>query len=132
MLGGAGAALAQSSVTLYGSMDLTMPWISDVRGSRLTRMDSAISQPDLWGLRGSEDLGGGLKASFQLENGFLTDIGSPISPTSYFHRASSVGLDSASMGSVRPGRQGDFTGGTLRPSGHGHQLFNRSGERRIR
>ena len=52
-----GAALAQSSVTLYGSMDLTMPWISDVRGSRLTRMDSAISQPDLWGLRGSEDLG---------------------------------------------------------------------------
>jgi len=124
MLGGAGAALAQSSVTLYGSMDLTMPWISDVRGSRLTRMDSAISQPDLWGLRGSEDLGGGMKASFQLENGFLTDIGSPISPTSYFNRASWVGLDSASMGSVRLGRQVDFTAGTLSQWGNGYQLYN--------
>src|SRR5256885_6303207 len=107
MLGGAGAPLAQSSVTLYGSMDLTMPWISDVRGSRLTRMDSAISQPDLWGLRGSEDLGGGLKASFQLENGFLTDIGSPISPTRQLNRASWGGPGPAPTGSV-----------PLRPPGH--------------
>lgn len=124
MLGGTGTVLAQSSVMLYGSMDLTMPWISDVRGSRLARMDSAISQPDLWGLRGREDLGGGMKASFQLENGFLADIGAPISPTRYFNRASWVGLDSASMGSVRLGRQVDFTAGTLSQWGNGYQLYN--------
>ena len=37
-----GAAHAQSAVTLYGSMDLSVPWISNIRGERLVRMDSAI------------------------------------------------------------------------------------------
>lgn len=123
VLGWTGIALAQSSVTIYGSMDLSMPWISDVRGSSVRRMDAAIAQPDLWGLRGTEDLGGGLRASFDLENGFLADTGSPISSERFFNRASWVGLDGA-FGAVRLGRQVDLSAGTLSVWGNGYQLFN--------
>lgn len=122
-LGCVGTVLAQSQVSLYGSMDISVPWVSDIRGKSTVRTDGAISQPDLWGLRGSEDLGSGLKASFQLENGFLSDIGAMISPGRLFNRASWVGLEGAA-GAFTFGRQVDFTAGTLSQWGNGYQLYN--------
>jgi len=77
----------------------------------------------LWGLRGSEDLGCGMKAIFQLESGILSDTGAPISPTSFFNRASWLGLEGR-LGSMRLGRQVDYVADTLSKWGNGYQLYN--------
>jgi len=123
MLGCADAAFAQSQFTLYGSVDTSVPWISNIRGNSTVRMDGGISQPDLVGLRGSEDLGGGMKVTFQLENGFLTDSGSMIAAGKLFNRASWVGL-AGGMGTVRLGRQVDFVADKLGQWSNGYQLYN--------
>ena len=68
---GTSAALAQSSVTLYGRVNTT------VERQKLGS-DSAtglVNNASRWGIRGTEDLGGGLKAGFALESGFNSDTG---------------------------------------------------------
>ncbi|AJG22616.1 Outer membrane protein (porin) [Cupriavidus basilensis] len=117
------AALAQGQLTLYGSMDESVPWISNIQGHGSVRMDAGISQPDLFGIRGTEDLGGGMKALFQLENGFLTDSGSMIAAGKLFNRASWIGLE-GKLGIVKLGRQVDFTADKLGQWSNGYQLFN--------
>ncbi len=72
LLGMAGVARAQSSVTLYGTIDAGVGYVKTNEGARWGFIDSTLSG-DRWGLKGSEDLGGGIKAIFDLENGF--DIG---------------------------------------------------------
>lgn len=73
----AGTAQAQTSVTLYGIAD------GDVRFDKtnigtLRSVDSGGESGSRWGIRGSEDLGGGLKANFIFEQGIdITDNGSP-------------------------------------------------------
>ena len=72
------AASAQSSVTLYGLIDAGFTYVNNeatAQGDASThngtvRMSSGNVQGSRWGLRGQEDLGGGLKAIFTLENGF--------------------------------------------------------------
>ncbi|MFX7140466.1 porin, partial [Acinetobacter baumannii] len=70
-------AYAQSSVTLYGVADVGIEYLSNVPspsgGSNLVRMSSGNMSTSRWGLRGTEDLGGGLKALFELESGFTLD-----------------------------------------------------------
>src|ERR1700691_2693704 len=69
------AAHAQSSVTLYGLIDADITYTSNQAGhSTWQETDGAINT-SRWGLRGSEDLGGGLKAIFTLENGFNVSTG---------------------------------------------------------
>lgn len=75
----AGAAQAQSAVTLYGIVDL---WtgrvaVTDAAGVKTseTLMESGGVSGSRWGLKGSEDLGGGLKALFNIESGFAADTG---------------------------------------------------------
>ena len=65
-----GVAHAQSSVTLYGLIDTSMVYQSNVKGSSNYLMNSGSLSTSRWGLRGTEDLGGGLSAVFDLENGF--------------------------------------------------------------
>ena len=61
-----GLASAQSSVTLYGVVDVA---IERVKGATsLVRVSSGQQQGSRWGLRDTEDLGGGLKAGFVLES----------------------------------------------------------------
>ncbi len=67
-------AHAQSAVTLYGILDEGVNWTSNSNGAHQYNMTSGVASGSRWGLRGSEDLGGGLKAVFVLENGF--DVGS--------------------------------------------------------
>src|SRR5690606_40946819 len=57
-----------------------------------------------WGLRGSEDLGNGLKAVFQLESGFNISSGRPSDSTRLFNRTAMVGL-AGTWGQLSFGRQ---------------------------
>ncbi len=58
----AGAAHAQRSVTMYGIVDDGFNWTSNAGGHNLYNVSSGVMQASRWGLRGREDLGGGLAA----------------------------------------------------------------------
>lgn len=106
-----------SSVQLYGSIDtgITSASTGGNAGVRTARVDSGIYGPSAWGFRGSEDLGGNLKAIFALESGFESDTGAA---TAYSGNPGFVGTAAAPaipMGFNRRafvGLQGDF--GTLK------------------
>ncbi|WP_454830086.1 porin [Paraburkholderia xenovorans] len=100
-------AYAQSSVTLYGILDGGVTYVSNQGGSHNVMSDSGIMQANRWGLLGSEDLGGGLKAIFQLENGFSLNDGSMMSNLE-FGRLAVVGFSSETYGKLTLGRQWDF------------------------
>lgn len=74
-----GAAFAQSSVTLYGKIDWevvskrTTAVITGVRTNPGIKVDSAGLSGSRWGMKGSEDLGGGMSAIFDLQGGFNID-----------------------------------------------------------
>ena len=70
-------ALAQTAnVTLYGVVDVGVQNVTGVKGGSITQVASGIMEGSRWGLRGTEDLGGGYKATFVLENRFEADTGS--------------------------------------------------------
>ncbi len=106
----AGAASAQTAnVTLYGIIDT---YLASERGSSPTVAANKVSTTGLvsggisgsrWGLRGSESLGGGLNAFFNLENGFNVDNGSLGQGGLLFGRRAYVGL-SGGFGSIQMGR----------------------------
>lgn len=102
-----GTSFAQSSVTMYGSVDASLNYTTNANagGSSVTGINSGSFLPSTWGLTGSEDLGGGTKAIFRLENSFNADTGAQASPVSFFNRFSYVGL-SGGWGTVTAGRIG--------------------------
>jgi predicted porin len=102
-----GAAQAQSSVTLYGIMDAGIEIVSnvDAAGGRLTRMPSNTGiLPSRLGMRGKEDLGGGLSAIYTLEMGLAPDTGASGQGGRLFGRQSFAGLG-GDWGTVTLGRQ---------------------------
>jgi predicted porin len=102
----AGVAHAQSSVTLYGIVDEGFNINTNAGGKHLYNLSSGVLQGSRWGLRGTEDLGGGLKAIFVLENGFDVNTGKLGQGGLEFGRQAYVGL-SSNYGSVTLGRQYD-------------------------
>ncbi|AIO33992.1 porin [Burkholderia pseudomultivorans] len=102
----AGAAHAQSSVTLYGIIDEGLLFNNNSGGKHLYSMASGVMQGSRFGLRGTEDLGGGLKAIFTLENGFDVNTGKLGQGSLMFGRQAYVGL-SSNFGTVTLGRQYD-------------------------
>src|ERR1700761_3025360 len=103
------SAMAQSTVTLYGIMDAGVEVLTgapDSKGhsSTLVREESGGVNSSRIGLRGSEDLGGGLKAIFTLEGGIDATDGKSLQSGRLFGRQSFVGL-SSSYGSLTLGRQ---------------------------
>jgi predicted porin len=68
-----GAALAQSSVTIYGKIDLSGVLDSGGKAGKSVRISSGASGASRLGFKGVEDLGNGLKAGFTLETGFCAD-----------------------------------------------------------
>lgn len=72
----AGVASAQSSVTLFGIVDATVQRISNSGGANVTRLTNSGYNSSRLGFRGTEDLGGGMSASFWLEATANTDDGS--------------------------------------------------------
>lgn len=104
----AGPAWAQSSVTLYGSIDVGVDFVSNSQGKHLYQESSGKRQPDRWGLLIKEDLGGGNSAFARLESGFLTNTGAQINPTSFFNRNAYVGLENDRFGSLSFGNINDY------------------------
>lgn len=105
-------AHAQSSVTLYGTVDAGIDYVSNQKGAAGAGhnswiMESGNVSTDRWGLRGSEDLGGGLKAVFDLENGFNIANGKLGNGGDEFGRQAWVGIGSNASGTVTLGRQYD-------------------------
>jgi len=104
-------AQAQTSVTLYGRLDAGIEYISGLPGNNGTgstsrwRQESGDWGTSLWGLKGSEDLGGGTKAVFQLEGAFSTATGSLGLSGSLFDRIANVGLSNDQFGTFLMGRQ---------------------------
>jgi GBP family porin len=101
------AAHAQSSVTLYGLIDAGLTYTNNQNGSHNYKMTSGSVNGSRWGLRGAEDLGGGLKAIFTLENGFNIANGQLGQQGREFGRQAFVGLSSTQYGAVTLGRQYD-------------------------
>ncbi|MGF6764792.1 putative porin [Paraburkholderia sp. GAS33] len=99
----AGAAHAQSSVTLYGIVDTGILINNNVKGLHEYALSQATSSR--WGLKGTEDLGGGLSAIFDLENGFTTGTGALSQGGLEFGRKAFVGLSSKQFGTLTAGRQ---------------------------
>ncbi|AQV94449.1 porin [Cupriavidus necator] len=113
-----GPALAQSSVTIYGVLDAPVEYVNNIArgapsvvnnqlvpqsgGARVALANAGLSSPR-WGLRGQEDLGGGLSALFVLEGGFGVDTGVQTS-NRLFGRQAFVGLQGR-YGKLTFGRQ---------------------------
>ncbi|KVL85627.1 porin [Burkholderia stagnalis] len=102
-LAGATAARAQDGVTLYGVIDEFAQYVNTGNG-----YTAAIGSSGQWGSRfgvkGSEDIGGGQKIEFALENGFKPNDGASANAGSMFSRQAWVGIAGA-WGKVRAGRQ---------------------------
>ncbi|CAN7470154.1 porin [Caballeronia sp. LjRoot34] len=109
----ASGASAQSSVTLYGILDSGVAYVHNAQGSNgqnqstLFKFSSGNTFGSRWGIKGTEDLGGGLAAVFQLENGFNVGNGTMGQGSREFGRKSVVGLSSKTLGAVTIGRQYD-------------------------
>lgn len=116
-LAATGVANAQSSVTLYGIVDVAIEHYNNAPegatgGSKsVTGMRSGGRSGSRWGLRGVEDLGGGLQAVFQLESGFNVGSGRAADSTRLFNRTAMVGLKSSQWGQLSFGRQ--YTSGFI-------------------
>ncbi|MFP3550364.1 porin [Paraburkholderia sp. SIMBA_049] len=106
-------AQAQSSVTLYGLLDAGITYANKVATSTghdsLVKYGDGVASGSRWGLRGTEDLGGGLKAIFVLESGFSTGDGTSGQGGALFGRQAFVGLAKDGIGSVTFGRQYSFS-----------------------
>ncbi|MBN3765803.1 porin [Burkholderia sp. Ac-20365] len=132
------AVHAQSSVTLYGLIDAGLMYTNNVvKGASHGSLFQATSgeiNGSRFGLRGSEDLGGGLHAIFVLENGFNLQNGKLAQNSRLFGRQAYVGLKSDEFGTLTLGRQYDFitdfiaplsgVSGTLGDTGFAHPFDN--------
>lgn len=107
----AGAAQAQSNVTLYGLLDVNLSHYSV--GDKSSASNKTVMQDGVtnglngsrWGIRTKEDLGGGLNAGAVLESGFNVDTGASGQGGLLFGRQVFVSLNSATAGELRLGRQ---------------------------
>ncbi|OLL32167.1 hypothetical protein BTH42_06855 [Burkholderia sp. SRS-W-2-2016] len=108
-------AQAQSSVTLYGSLDAGIVYSNNQGGHSKWQQGSGALSNTYFGLRGSEDLGGGLHALFTLESGFNLSNGRNIENSTLFNRQAFVGLKSNNFGTLTFGRQYDSVSDYLAP-----------------
>lgn len=112
----ANAAYADNNVTLYGIMDAGVMYLShstpgfngtETGTGRQFALTNGGYSPSLFGLKGSEDLGGGLKAIFKLESGISVANGgfdNPPANNGLFNRTAEVGL-SSQYGTLKAGLQ---------------------------
>jgi predicted porin len=109
----AGTASAQSSVTIYGVLDMSIAK-DNCKATQVCAVNPGAPTGDAWtmqqsttsrlGFRGNEDLGGGLSAQFQIEHRFNPDTGAQ-NQTPFWNGRSYVQLSSAAAGAVYLGRE---------------------------
>jgi predicted porin len=111
VLAAAGAASAQSSVTLFGIVDATIQRVDNSGGGSVTRLHNSGESSSRLGFRGTEDLGGGMSGSFWLEAGLNNDdgTGQTLSTNNQFAAASGTALVA---GGGEAGRNTRATNGT--------------------
>ena len=129
-LGFTGVAQAETSVTLYGILDGGIGF-QQIKGdgfkTRKTGMISGVQSGNRWGLRGTEDLGNGLQAVFQVESGFDLATGEQQQGGRLFGRHATLGLRSDAWGQLDIGRQtniGSKYFGAIDPFGQGFGQAN--------
>ncbi|WP_179402269.1 porin [Burkholderia guangdongensis] len=103
------SSYAQSSITLYGLLDEGVTYVSNEAGKRFVGLVAGENFGNRWGLRGTEDLGNGYKAIFDLESDFDLNTGSSVAGIgpALFGRQAYVGIASP-YGTITLGRQYDF------------------------
>ncbi|AFT89599.1 porin [Paraburkholderia phenoliruptrix] len=106
------SAHAQSNVTLYGIVDTGIGYQSSSAalgsnsgGRSVVKMNNGIWAGSRFGLKGGEDLGGGTKAIFQLEQGFNSATGAQGVSGLAFNRQAWVGVTNPTYGTLTAGRQ---------------------------
>ena len=109
------AAHAQSSVTLYGLIDTGLIYVNNEGGHSNWLQSGSATQNTVFGLKGSEDLGGGLHAMFKLEQGFNLNNGSQAFSGDGFGSQAWVGLQHDRYGTLTFGRQFDVFNDTVGP-----------------
>lgn len=101
------SAQAQSSVTLYGNVDAGLTYsktkVDGAGSASQTGVDSSILTDSFFGLKGQEDLGGGLKAIFKLESSIAVDSGAQ-ADAALFGKNAYIGL-AGDFGTVKLGNQ---------------------------
>jgi len=112
-LGGLGTeAMAQSSVTIYGIIDTGVEYLNHTNAAgqgKLRTLPLTGLLPSRIGFKGVEDLGGGLRAFFNLESGFVPTTGGMGQGNRLFGRQSNVGLMDPTWGTFTLGRQYNMT-----------------------
>jgi outer membrane protein OmpU len=135
------SARAQELIQIYGIVDGGLAYVTNVAGAHAWLQTSGVAQSNRWGLRGTEELGGGNRAIFRLENGFTVNDGRFSQGGLEFGRQAFVGIASDRFGTLTLGRQYDFmttnltifSNGTLTPSVYAFHLgdLDRLGAERI-
>ncbi|WLE61257.1 porin [Burkholderia plantarii] len=101
---GCGVAHAQSSVTMYGLIDEAIRFQTSATGNTVGVNEGAVNG-NRFGFKGTEELGGGTRAIFQLEAGFNIANGKSDQQQQLFGRFAWVGLQDDRLGTVKLGRQ---------------------------
>ena len=101
------AAVAQSSVTLYGVVDIGLRHVKN-GDAGATTVSSNGNNTSRLGFKGVEELGGGLQAGFQLETGLNPDTGTSSDPARFWNRRSTISL-TGPLGELRIGRDYSVT-----------------------
>jgi predicted porin len=106
------AQAADSSVTLYGVIDagfqVSTQSLANGYSTSNVGIANGVQQGNRFGIKGSEDLGNGLRATFTLESGFNLGNGASQQGGTLFGRQSWVGLESDKLGYARLGKQYNF------------------------
>ncbi len=103
-------AVAQTSLTLYGIADGSARQVRGLSAANqpgsgtLALQSSGVNRTSRWGVRGREDFGGGLRATFNLESGLNLDTGLQADAAKFWDRAAVVGLEGG-FGALNLGRQ---------------------------
>src|SRR5476651_2128880 len=96
-----------NSITLFGIIDQGIVYTPNQGGSRAFQMVSGTTAPTKWGLRATEDLGGGNKALFMLSTTFSADNGTSWPSGRIFGDSAWLGLSNDRFGTLKLGRQSD-------------------------
>jgi outer membrane protein OmpU len=105
-------AHAQSSVQLFGIVDSGLTYVSNVGGHSKLAATDGIQRSNIFGVQGTEDLGGGSQAIFRLENYFVLNTGA-IAGSAFF-TDTYVGIRDVKFGQLTFGRQYDFGANLVR------------------
>lgn len=111
----AAGAFAQSNVTIYGTLDASVAYVknsTDNTGKSATYLNDSAISTSRWGMRGTEDLGGGLKANFNLESDVNMGTGAN-NPAGMFRRSCLCLPGQRSIWRTAPGSRHVGGGGSL-------------------